>query len=58
MVFQKIIQNDQNSVIFVFVMNSLITRIIRWKTTVNFHNFFHLICRKFCQVALVGVVQQ
>ena len=56
MVFQKIIQNDQKSV--VLEMNSLITRIICWKTTVNVHNFFHLICRKFCQVALVGVVQQ
>ena len=39
MVFQKVIQNDQKSV--VFVMNSLITRIICWKTTVNIQNFFH-----------------
>ena len=38
MVFQKVIQIDQKSV--VFVMNSLITRIICWKTTVNIHNFF------------------
>ena len=39
MVFQKVIQNDQKYV--VFVMNSLITRIICWKTTVeNVENFF------------------
>ena len=40
MVFQKIIQNDQKSV--VFVMNSLVTRIICWKTTVKHSQFFSL----------------
>ena len=38
MVFQNIIQNDQKSV--AFVMNSLITRIICWKTTLKIHFFF------------------
>ena len=38
MVFQQIIQNDQKSV--AFVMYSLITRIICWKTIAKFHDFF------------------
>ena len=40
MVFKIIIQNGQKSV--VFVMNSLITTIICWKTTVNISYFFSI----------------
>ena len=49
-VFQQIIQNDHRSV--AFVMYSLITWIICWKTFANLHNFYSLILWTILSIGL------